>query len=133
MEVQVIHNKLMDIIIESMEQEYKLGTNDCNIVALRIVDLFAGTDWSKVAKYKTIKAGLKQLNKLGFDSTQDIIKQYCDEVTIPIDGDIWLDEENPLIMAVVASGRLLGVNDNHDGFVLINKHQHGKYYRTRKV
>lgn len=125
----MIHNEIMAIIEEAMKEKYQYGKNDCNIVALRIVDLLCGTDWSKIAKYKSIKTGLKQLNSLGFDSTQDIIIKECMEVEIPIDGDIWLDDDNPLIMGIVVSGRLLGVNETHDAFELHNKKKNGKYYR----
>ncbi|EMX0834921.1 ornithine carbamoyltransferase, partial [Raoultella ornithinolytica] len=54
------------------------------------------------------------------------------EVEIPIDGDIWLDDDNPLIMGIVVSGRLMGVNESHDAFELHNKKKNGKYYRGSK-
>ncbi|MBC4257795.1 ornithine carbamoyltransferase [Klebsiella pneumoniae] len=126
------HNEIMSIIEKAMKEEYQYGKNDCNIVALRIVDLLCGTEWSKIANYKSLKTGLEQLNNLGFDSTQDIIIKECKEVEIPIDGDIWLDDHNPLIMGVVVSGRLLGVNESHDAFELHNKKKNGKYYRGIK-
>lgn len=128
-----IHNEIMKIVEQALNDDYQYGKNDCNIVALRIVDLFSGTNWGSIAKYKTLKGGIRQLNKLGFDSTQDIIKQHCDEVSIAIDGDIWLDNDNPLIMGVIVSGRLLGVNESHDAFELINKPTDGAFYRTRRV
>lgn len=128
-----IHNMIMNIVEQALNGDYQYGKNDCNIVALRIVDLFAGTNWASIAKYKTLKGGMRQLSKLGFDSTQDIIKQHCDEVSIAIDGDIWLDNDNPLIMGIFISGRLLGVNESHNGFELINKPTDGAFYRTRRV
>ncbi|HHT0329157.1 ornithine carbamoyltransferase [Raoultella planticola] len=129
---EMIHNEIMAIIEVAMKEEYQYGKNDCNIVALRIVDLLCGTDWSKIAKYKSLKSGLKQLNDLGFDSTQDIIIKECKEVEIPIDGDIWLDDDNPLLMGIVVSGRLLGVIEDHTRFELQNKKRNGKYYRGGK-
>ncbi|HHA1271506.1 TPA: ornithine carbamoyltransferase [Enterobacter mori] len=131
-EVMNLHNEIIKIIEDALADEYQYGTNDCNIVSLRIIDLIKGTDWSTIASYTTLKEGIKQLNDLGFDSTQDIVIQECKQVTIPIDGDIWLDPDNPLIMAVVVSGRLLGVNEDHTGFKLINKKQNGTYYRSIK-
>ncbi|EIU0557064.1 ornithine carbamoyltransferase, partial [Escherichia coli] len=56
---------------------------------------------------------------------------YADEVEFIIDGDIWLDEENPLLMGVVFSDRLLGVDEDHTKFNLI-PYKDGKYYRVRK-
>lgn len=128
----VKHNEIIKIVQDALEQPHKVGSNDCNIIVMRIIDLFAGTEWSTIMQYKTIKDGIKQLNNLGFNSTQDIVLQHCDEVSVTIDGDIWLDEDNPLIMGVVVSGRLLGINEGHDTFELIKKPK-GKYYRTRKI
>lgn len=128
-----MNNGIIKIVQDALDNEYKFGVNDCNIIVLRVIDLIANTEWSKIAEYKNVKAGIKQLNTLGFNSTQDIVTQHCDEVSIVIDGDIWLDPENPLLMGVMVSGRLLGVNEEHNGFVLINKPKDGKFYRTRKV
>ncbi|EJW4411562.1 ornithine carbamoyltransferase [Escherichia coli] len=129
-EVVNLHNQIMKHIEDALANEYKYGTNDCNIVALRIVDTIKGTTWASIASYDSLLTGVKQLNDLGFDSTQDIIKQECIQVEIPIDGDIWLDPDNPLIMGIVVSGRLLGVNEEHTGFKLINKKKKGTYYRS---
>ena len=127
-----LHNEIMKHIEDALANPYSFGTNDCNIVALQVVDTIKGTKWSEVAEYSSLKEGVAQLHELGFNSTQDIIIQECTQVEIPIDGDIWLDPDNPLLMAVVVSGRLLGVNDEHDAFVLINKKKNGTYYRSNK-
>ncbi|WP_447743315.1 DUF6950 family protein [Enterobacter asburiae] len=127
-----LHNEIIKIIEDALAEKYQYGTNDCNIVALRIIDLIKGTNWSTIASYTTLKEGIKQLNDLGFDSTQDIVIKECIEVQVPIDGDIWLDPDNPLIMAIVVSGRLLGVDLEHTEFRLIQKKQNGKYYRSNK-
>jgi len=100
-------------------------------VPIRIIDLFAGTLLS-IREYTSIKEGIAGLNKEGWNHTGEIVEAYCDEVTHVIDGDIWLDPDNPLIMAVVVSGRVLGVNDEHNGFVLQPIPKKGKYYRVRK-
>lgn len=125
------HNKLMDIITFSYEQPYGFGTNDCNLSVLKIIDLFAGTTLSD-RQYSSVKEGIAGLNKDGWNHTGEIVEAYCDPVEVAIDGDIWLDPDNPLIMAVVTSGRILGVNENHDGFELQAKPTNGKYYRVRK-
>lgn len=125
------HNKLMEIIQYSYENPHQNGTNDCNLTVLKVIDLIAGTTVS-VRKYKTVKSGLASLKKDGWNHTGEIVEHYGYEVTHPIDGDIWLDPDNPLIMAVVVSDRILGVNDNHDGFELQALPTNGKYYRIRK-
>lgn len=127
----MIHNKLMKIIQYSIDNPYQFGDNDCNLIVLRIIDLFAGTLLS-IREYTSIKEGIAGLNKEGWNHTGEIVEAYCDEVTHVIDGDIWLDPDNPLIMAVVVSGRVLGVNDEHNGFVLQPIPKKGKYYRVRK-
>ncbi|MGG2375391.1 ornithine carbamoyltransferase [Salmonella enterica] len=125
-------NELYEICENSLNKEYRFGSNDCNILCLRVLDLKHGTDWAEVANYNSVIDGVRQLNELGFKSTQEIIKQYADETKHPIDGDIWLDTENPLLMAVVFSNRLIGVNVEHTQFKLIPLKDHGKYYRIRK-
>jgi len=127
----MIHNKLMKIIQYSIDNPYQFGDNDCNLIVLRIIDLFAGTSLS-IREYTSVKEGIAGLNKEGWNHTGEIVEAYCDEVTHVIDGDIWLDPDNPLIMAVVVSGRILGVNDEHNGFVLQPIPKKGKYYRVRK-
>lgn len=127
----MIHNKLMKIIQYSIDNPYQFGDNDCNLIVLRIIDLFAGTSLS-IREYTSVKEGIAGLNKEGWNHTGEIVEAYCDEVTHVIDGDIWLDPDNPLIMAVVVSGRVLGVNDEHNGFVLQPIPKKGKYYRVRK-
>ncbi|MCR4457049.1 ornithine carbamoyltransferase [Pseudescherichia sp. L3] len=127
----MIHNKLMKIIQYSIDTPYQFGDNDCNLIVLRIIDLFAGTSLS-IREYTSVKEGIAGLNKEGWNHTGEIVEAYCDEVTHVIDGDIWLDPDNLLIMAVVVSGRVLGVNDEHNGFVLQPIPKKGKYYRVRK-
>lgn len=127
----MMHNKLMKIIQYSIDNPYQFGNNDCNLIVLRIIDLFAGTSLS-IREYTSVKEGIAGLNKEGWNHTGEIVEAYCDEVTHVIDGDIWLDPDNPLIMAVVVSGRVLGVNNEHNGFVLQPIPKKGKYYRVRK-
>lgn len=93
MEIQIMD--VYEICKNAIEQPYQYGQNDCNILVLKVLDLRAGTDWSIIADYDSLLRGVKQLNELGFESTQDIILQYSDEVTHQIDGDIWLSEDNP--------------------------------------
>lgn len=125
------HNKLFDIIQWSYENPHINGVNDCNLTVLKIIDLIAGTSVS-VREYSTVKEGIASLKKDGWNHTGEIVEHYCDVVEYPIDGDIWLDPDNPLIMAVVISDRILGVNESHDGFELQKLPTDGKYYRVRK-
>lgn len=123
---------LFDIIKYSIDNPYQYGKNDCNILCLRILDLRAGINWTEVAQYETLRQGIKQLNELGFDSTVDILLPHMDKVDVVIDGDIWLDDDNPLIMGVVFGGRYIGVNKEHTEFKMSTLPTEGTYYRIRK-
>lgn len=123
---------LFDILNDALNTPYELGNNDCNIVVLQVVDLRAGTKWANIAQYDTILNGYKQLKILGFESTGDIVREFSDEVELPIDGDIWIDDENPLIMGVIFSNRMLGVNTEHNKFQLNPIRDDGVFYRVRK-
>ncbi|HDS8977247.1 TPA: ornithine carbamoyltransferase [Raoultella ornithinolytica] len=129
---KMIHNEIMLIIETALNSPYEYGTNDCNIVALRIIDLLCGTNWCDIAKYSTLKEGLKQLQDLGFNSTHEIIIKECKEIEVPIDGDIWVDTNNPLQMGIIVSNRLVCINDDHTAFKLDTKKRYGKYYRGMK-
>ncbi|EFJ2921977.1 ornithine carbamoyltransferase [Escherichia coli] len=134
MEIQIMD--VYEICKNALEQPYQYGQNDCNILVLKVLDHRAGTDWSIIADYDSLLSGVKQLNELGFESTQDIVLQYSDEVTHQIDGDIWLSEDNPLNMGVVISNRMIGIDiddEEHKEFKLIPLPENGKYYRVRKI
>ncbi|MGA6742505.1 DUF6950 family protein [Escherichia coli] len=125
-----------EICKNALEQPYQYGQNDCNILVLKVLDHRAGTDWAIIADYDSLLSGVKQLNDLGFESTQDIVLQYSDEVTHQIDGDIWLSEDNPLNMGVVISNRMIGIDiddEEHKEFKLIPLPENGKCYRVRKI
>lgn len=124
---------IFNIMNDALNNPYELGKNDCNIVVLKVLDLRAGTIWADTAKYDTIPKGIKQLRKLGFDCTGDIVRDYSDVVEFPIDGDIWIDNDNPLIMGVIFSNRMLGVNTEHNNFKLDPIRKDGVLYRVRKT
>ncbi|WP_421670305.1 DUF6950 family protein [Rahnella sp. EDr1-12] len=127
-----MQNQIIKIIQDAIDNPYEFGTNDCNLIVLRMIDLINGTTTLAGREYTTVKEGIAGLNKEGWNHTGEIVEAYCDEVQHTIDGDIWLDPDNPLIMALVASGRVLGVNQDHTGFELQHKPTTGKYYRVRK-
>lgn len=127
-----MQNQIIKIIQDAIDNPYEFGTNDCNLIVLRMIDLINGTTTLADREYTTVKEGIAGLQKEGWNHTGEIVEAYCDEVQHTIDGDIWLDPDNPLIMALVASGRVLGVNQDHTGFELQPKPTKGKYYRIRK-
>ncbi|MBZ6954026.1 DUF6950 family protein [Klebsiella grimontii] len=127
-----LHNEIMNVIQYAIDNPYQFGDNDCNIIVLRIIDLINGTTQLANREYTSVQEGIAGLKAEGWKHTGEIVEQYCNPVQVVIDGDIWLDPDNPLIMAVVVSGRVLGVNESHDGFELHPKPTNGTFYRVRK-
>jgi len=125
-------NKVYELCMNSIENEFKSGTNDCNINVIKLVDLIAGTELAKQFTYKTVKGGIRQLKALGFNNTYEMISPYLDEVTITIDGDIWIHPTIEHSFAIVISNRLLAVNEEHTEFKLVPKRNDGTYYRIRE-
>ena len=126
------HNAVVAICQNAIDTEYSYGKNDCNIVVLKLVDLLAGTEWEKQCRYKTLKGGFRQLKNLGAESTFDLIKEQLEEVTVLIDGDIFIAKNDIHSMGIVISGRLLAVNTEHTEFKLVPTREDGTYYRIRK-
>ncbi|QUG75857.1 ornithine carbamoyltransferase [Erwinia sp. E602] len=128
-----MNNLIMEILFYSMDTPYEFGVNDCNLQAMKITDLFLGTEYSKV-QYSTVKEGIEKYQELGFKCPSEIVLKHGVEVSPRqlLDGDIWISDENPLIMAVVASDRILGVDEEHNNFKLERKPEDGKFYRIRK-
>lgn len=132
MEIQIMLNKIYEIASDVVGMQHKYGSDaDCNIIALKVLDHIAGTDWVCKAQYTSLKSGLSNLKKVGYASVQEIIIQYCDEVQREhtIDGDL-LFFDDPMNIGLVVSGRLLTATNEHTTFRLINKPK-GKYYRVR--
>lgn len=125
------HNAVYKLCEDVINTPYEQGTNDCNIIVMRLVDLLSGTEIEKQFKYKTLKGGLKLLKDKGYETTIDVIRNYIDEVKYPIDGDIWADPDNPHTLSIVISDRMLAVNDEHTEFNLVPKRNDGTYYRIR--
>lgn len=51
-------NELYEICENSLNKEYRFGSNDCNILCLRVLDLKHGTDWAEVANYNSVIDGV---------------------------------------------------------------------------
>ncbi len=125
-----MHNKIVDICLEALEQPYVLGKNDCNIIVLKVLDLVAGTSYAPTCQYNSIRKGRNQLKKLGVESTFELIKPYIEETEFPIPGDIWIDNEDCFCMSVFMSNRILVVDEEHTKFEL-DIPMDGKFYRIQ--
>lgn len=67
----MMHNELMKIIQYSIDNPYKYGDNDCNLIVLRIIDLFTGSTLAN-RNYTSVKEGIAGLKKEGWDHTGQI-------------------------------------------------------------
>ncbi|RYM52550.1 DUF6950 family protein [Serratia proteamaculans] len=126
-----VTNKIVDICSDALAKDYVLGTNDCNILALKILDLLAGTDYVSTCTYDTLRKGKNQLKKLGVEYTSQLILPHTEQTEYPIPGDIWIDDEDPLQMSVYVSNRILVVDEGHNKFKL-DMPRNGKFYRIKR-
>lgn len=124
------YNKIFDVCEHAILSPYVLGVNDCNVIALKVLDIVACTEYTKLCTYDTLRKGKNILKKLGVSSTLEIIKLYADEVQYPIPGDIWVDADDEFCLSVYISGRILVVDKEHSRFEL-ELPMNGKYYRIR--
>lgn len=129
---------LINILNEALDNPYEIGRNDCNLIVLKWIDLFCGTDYMSTANlgYDNVKDGLKLFQSIGFSGIEELIQQHADvvEVTVPILGDIWISSTG-LNTTVFQHNAWICVNADHTGFYM-NKAaitENGKYYRLRKV
>ncbi|MGC0802077.1 hypothetical protein WKH50_19255 [Pantoea agglomerans] len=84
---------------EAINTPYEIGTNDCNIIVLKLLDRICGTEYEKLAvgQYTSITAGKKLFKKNGFKNLEDMVKRHCVEVDTPIYGDVYIDGLNASI------------------------------------
>lgn len=129
---------LINILNEALDNPYEIGKNDCNLIVLKWIDLFCGTDYMSTANlgYDNVKDGLKLFQSIGFAGIEELIKQHADvvEVTAPILGDIWVASTG-LNVTVFQHNAHIAVLEDHTGFYM-NKEaitEDGKFYRLRKV
>ena len=123
--------KVVDICMDALNTPYQLGTNDCNILVLKVLDLLAGTAYVPICTYDTLRKGKNQLKRLGVESTFELIQPYIESTEFPIPGDIWVDDEDPFIMSVYVSNRILTVDEQHTKFEL-DFPRNGKFYRIKR-
>lgn len=126
-------HKLVGIVDQTVQEPYLIGTNDCNILVLKTLDLLCDTDYTSKAlgKYTSIKEGLKIFKDNGFSGLEDLVLKYCEVVDSPIFGDIYVDGINA---SVFLHGSYVQIDHEHHVFnnTRIPKDLTGKIYRIRK-
>lgn len=126
-------SRLNRIVLNTIDTPYAYGTNDCNILVIKVIDLFCGTQYLDIAygKYDTIRKGINLLKRNGFMSIEELVLKHADEVTTPIFGDIWIDGLNTSLILHNHTWIALD-HENLEFKVERFTEQKGKFYRIRK-
>lgn len=114
MEVQIMKRRerikhLLQHAEEVLSNPYELGTNDCNIIVVKVIDILCDTDYLPIAygKYSTVKDGLKIFTDNGFDDLEALVATHGVITDFPIIGDIMIDNLNA---SIVLNDVVLSVN-----------------------
>jgi len=100
---------------EVLSKPYELGTNDCNIIVVRAIDILCDTEYTPIAygKYSTVKDGLKIFTDNGFDDLEALVATHGVITKLPVIGDIMIDNLNA---SIVLNEVVLAVNHNTKQF-----------------
>jgi hypothetical protein len=79
-------NKLIKYVEANKNKKVEIGLNDCNVIALEVIDLLLQTNYSVIkGQYKSYKKGLRLANELfGFTYISDLL----DSIASPIDNQL---------------------------------------------
>ncbi|MGX9299883.1 DUF6950 family protein [Pantoea ananatis] len=91
---------LLGHVEEVLSKPYELGTNDCNIIVVKAVDILCDTQYTEKAygKYSTVKDGLKIFKQNGFEDLEELVATHGSLTEFPIIGDIMIDNLNASIV-----------------------------------
>jgi hypothetical protein len=122
---------LIRIAETAIQNEYKLGTNDCNLLVLEWIDTLCGTDYVSVghAQYSTIQEGLQLFKSIGFSGLEELVQNHGTETEFPIIGDVLIEHMNA---SVVLQGTYISLDHDTMTFKierLENTKENTKYYR----
>jgi len=92
-----------------LSKPYELGTNDCNIIVVRAIDILCDTEYTSIAygKYTTVKDGLQIFKDKGFEDLEDLVSKHGTITEFPVIGDIMIDNINA---SIVLNDCVLAVN-----------------------
>lgn len=122
------------IISETKNTEFGYGTNDCNLLVLKLLDLRCNTQYFEKGykQYSTMKEGYKLFVNNGFKNLLDVVLKHCIEVSVPCFGDIAMIGSHGSV--VVNHGKILVLDDANKQFVIkdVNEIKEIKFYRPRR-
>lgn len=100
-------------LLEHAEQvlstPYALGTNDCNIIVVKAIDILCDTEYTPIAynKYSSVIEGLEIFKANGFDDLEALVMKHGVITQFPVMGDIMIDNLNA---SIVLNDVVLSVN-----------------------
>lgn len=100
---------LIQIAENAINNDYVLGTNDCNLMVLEWIDTLCGTDYMSVGlgKYSTIQQGIKLFKSIGFNGLEELVQNHGNEIEFPIIGDVLIEHMNA---SVILQGTYVSLN-----------------------
>jgi len=92
-----------------LSKPYELGTNDCNIIVVKAIDILCDTAYTPIAygQYTTVKDGLQIFQDNGFEDLEDLVSKHGSVTEFPVIGDIMIDNLNA---SIVLNDCVLAVN-----------------------
>lgn len=100
-------------LLEHAEQvlstPYELGTNDCNIIVVKAIDILCDTEYTPIAygEYSSVKEGMEIFKANGFDDLEALVMKHGVITEFPVMGDIMIDNLNA---SIVLNDVVLSVN-----------------------
>jgi hypothetical protein len=114
MEVQVMKKRerikhLLEHAEQVLSKPYELGTNDCNIIVVKAIDILCDTEYTPIAygKYSTVKEGLKIFKANEFEDLEALVATHGVITEFPVMGDVMIDNLNA---SIVLNDVVLAVN-----------------------
>lgn len=94
---------------EVLSKPYELGSNDCNIIVVKAIDILCDTEYTPIAygMYSNVKDGMKIFKDNGFEDLEDLVSKHGTVTDFPVIGDIMIDNLNA---SIVLNDVVLAVN-----------------------
>lgn len=118
---------------EVLSKPYELGSNDCNIIVVKAIDILCDTDYTPIAygKYSTVKDGLQIFKDNGFECLEHLVSKHGVITAFPVIGDIMIDNLNA---SIVLNDCVLAVNHTTKNFEVkrLSEFKDKVFYKIKK-
>lgn len=118
---------------EVLSKPYELGSNDCNIIVVKAIDILCDTNYTPIAygKYSTVKDGLQIFKDNGFECLEHLVSKHGVITAFPVIGDIMIDNLNA---SIVLNDCVLAVNHTTKNFEVkrLSEFKDKVFYKIKK-